>query len=121
MLLSLHRFVTLLLLGLQLVALGVGALPEREACCCVSRGKVCKCKSHGHKAKPAEGPCVTKRTPGCGTPNEVTFSPLTWVALPEPEATALPAPLELQLEWSLTQPDSYERSDVRRPPPRRAS
>ncbi|MFT3712400.1 MAG: hypothetical protein QM817_32535 [Archangium sp.] len=115
----LQRFLTLLLLSLQLMVLGVGAMPERESCCCVARGKACKCKSHAKK--PPAGPCVSKKSPGCGTPNEVTFSPLTWVSLPEPEPVARLMPLQLEHEWEVVPFESLESSEVRAPPPRSAS
>lgn len=122
-----QRVVTLLLLGFQLAVVAMGAMPEREACCCVSKGKVCKCKSHGArghaKSTPASDdgrPCVSKQSPGCGLPSELSLPLLTWVTLPEPEAATAPTPLSWTLAWSARALQSREVADVRAPPPRAA-
>ena len=121
------RIATLVLLSIQLLTLGVGALPEKEACCCVARGKACKCKSHagrGHakkeKAPPPEGPCIARTSPGCGTPAELTLTLLPWVTIPEPVASPLPLPqpFSATLSWAVVALSSRDADELNEPPPR---
>jgi hypothetical protein len=78
----LTRFATLCMLSFQLIVLTAGAMPVRDACCCVAKGKACKCKSHAPKhAAPDEGPCFNAAK--CGSSSDFTFTVMEWVTLPE--------------------------------------
>ncbi len=110
------RFATTLLLCLQFTALAVGTLPEREACCCVARGKPCKCKSHGGAKHSAddERPCFSA---GCSSPDAVAFPVVVWVSLPEFVGTPVRTPTAT-LTWPLPAegPERGRRPEA--PPPR---
>jgi hypothetical protein len=112
----LSRVATTLLLCFQLTVLAVGTLPERDTCCCVAKGKVCKCKSHAPKhAGDASGPCFQAK---CSSGGESAFPVVTWVTLPEPRVVPVLKPTAV-LEWPrVTEgPARSERPET--PPPRR--
>jgi hypothetical protein len=107
------RLATTLLLCFQLTVLAVGTLPERDACCCVAKGKVCKCKSHA-KANSAQGPCFQA---GCSSGVESAFPIITWVTLPEPTVVPVLKPTAV-LEWPRATEGPARVEQPETPPPR---
>lgn len=107
------RFATLAMLSFQLLVLAVGARPVPDACCCVSKGKACKCK--GHAKTKVEGPCLSS---GCGTDAELELFVMEWVTLPEPRTVEVTRPLPMP-SWPA--PNSWERQlePPESPPPNR--
>lgn len=109
------RLATTLLLCFQLTVLVVGTLPERDTCCCVAKGKPCKCKSHGAKhGAQGEGACLSA---GCGAALDVAFPVVAWVTVPELPSTPVSTPTAT-LSWPLPTagPERVERPEA--PPPR---
>ena len=109
------RLATTLLLCFQLTVLVVGTLPERDTCCCVAKGKPCKCKSHAPKhVEDRDGACLSD---GCSSAPDVSFPVVAWVTVPELRVTPVSTPTAT-LSWPLPTagPERVDRPEA--PPPR---
>jgi hypothetical protein len=111
------RFATLVMLSFQLIVLAAGSMPVRDACCCVAKGKACKCKSHAPKhASPDEGPCVSAAR--CGGAVDFTFTVMEWVTLPELETASVSLATAELAPWPASTAGSVRGERPEAPPPK---
>jgi hypothetical protein len=108
------RVATTLLLCFQLTVLVVGTLPERDACCCVAKGKPCECKSHAPKHASDERPCFAA---DCASSQPVAFPVVVWLSVPDRSSTPVCTPTAT-LTWPLPTAGPERATRPEAPPPR---